>query len=100
MSRSSEVFPYLQDRGRLLEVDGFPVKSISSNVRFPIVWSSVRIQPEGIAMEGDLLLVTARTDGARNQIENPETGNCRENQNKVSCEDIHKLLVNGVNFLH
>lgn len=72
MVRSAEELQHLQERSRLLEIDGLRVKTISSNIRPPINWSCVHIQPEGIAREGDLLLVKALTNCARNQIENTD----------------------------
>ncbi len=70
MAGSAKIFLHLQNRSRMLKVKKYPVKSISSNIRFPINWPTVHIHPKGTANEGDILLVQALTNGARNQVEN------------------------------
>jgi len=72
MVRLPERIYLAHERGRLLEIDRHPIKLVASNIRPHVDWTDVHIQPEGIAREGDLLLVRAMTSGARNQIEDRE----------------------------
>jgi hypothetical protein len=63
---------FIQERQRSIEIDGHSIKSVCSNIRrTDVAWSDLRIVPEALGQEGDLVLAEVLSDtGSTTRVEN------------------------------